>query len=302
MNNIPSALKSLSPTSLTSPKRPVKREEGWKEVVRPRPVNLIRRTQGFKFRLIFNKLEEEKSQSSDRSSGTLSVIQSSERSKKCRRSGSKTPPDTSEARCASAAAWRAREENAGMRVKNVKQSGLPPTSLASALHEAMIPSSVASIITLGSRPCPLTLPPRIGTLSLGSPDSDSAFGSYLRSETCRSIPAVGQSPDSHVMLSISMLLRWLQVGQISRRHGRDLQQRQVGLTAIATQRRSQFGMDLYVPKFLPESLEPSAGPMGSGDEYSAIIGVGRALKSNAPGSATSGEVVTMDYSGKAIHH
>lgn len=79
MNNIPSALKSLSPTSLTSPKRPVKREEGWKEVVRRGPVSSRENSSS---NLGSTSAGGKKSQSSDRSSGTLSVIQSSERSKK----------------------------------------------------------------------------------------------------------------------------------------------------------------------------------------------------------------------------
>jgi hypothetical protein len=79
VNNLPSSLKSLSPTSLTSPKRPVKREEGWKEVVRRGPVSSRENSSS---NLGSTAAGGKKSQSSDRSSGTLSVIQSSERSKK----------------------------------------------------------------------------------------------------------------------------------------------------------------------------------------------------------------------------
>lgn len=77
--NLPSSLKSLSPTSVTSPKRPVKREEGWKEVVRRGPVSSRENSSS---NLGTAAGATKKSQSSDRSSATLSVIQSSERSKK----------------------------------------------------------------------------------------------------------------------------------------------------------------------------------------------------------------------------
>ena len=78
VNNLPTSLKSLSPTSVTSPKRPVKREEGWKEVVRRGPVSSRENSSSN----LGSGSGAKKSQSSDRSSGTLSVIQSSERSKK----------------------------------------------------------------------------------------------------------------------------------------------------------------------------------------------------------------------------
>lgn len=77
--NLPPSLKSLSPTSVTSPKRPVKREEGWKEVVRRGPVSSRENSSS---NLGTGAGAAKKSQSSDRSSATLSVIQSSERSKK----------------------------------------------------------------------------------------------------------------------------------------------------------------------------------------------------------------------------
>ena len=77
--NLPSSLKSLSPTSVTSPKKPIKREEGWKEVVRRGPVSSRENSSS---NLGTSAGAAKKSQSSDRSSATLSVIQSSERSKK----------------------------------------------------------------------------------------------------------------------------------------------------------------------------------------------------------------------------
>ena len=65
-------------TSVTSPKRHVKREEGWKEVLRRGPVTSRENSSSN----LGSGSRVKKSQSSDRSSGTLSVIQSSERSKK----------------------------------------------------------------------------------------------------------------------------------------------------------------------------------------------------------------------------
>lgn len=78
VNNLPSTLKPLSPTSVTSPKRPIKREEGWKEVVRRGPVSSRENSSSN----LGSSAAAKKGQSSDRSTATLSVIASSERSKK----------------------------------------------------------------------------------------------------------------------------------------------------------------------------------------------------------------------------
>ncbi len=79
MISLTSTLKSLSPTSVTSPKKPIKREEGWKEVVRRGPVSSRENSSS---NLGTAAGAAKKSQSSDRASATLSIIQSSERSKK----------------------------------------------------------------------------------------------------------------------------------------------------------------------------------------------------------------------------
>ena len=80
VSNLSSSLKSLSPTSVTSPKRPLKREEGWKEVVRRGPVGS--RENSSSNSATGSGGGSKKSQSTDRSSATLNVIQSTERSKK----------------------------------------------------------------------------------------------------------------------------------------------------------------------------------------------------------------------------
>ena len=78
VNNLPTTLKPLSPTSVTSPKRPVKREEGWKEVVRRGPVSSRENSSTN----LGSGAAAKKGSASDRSTATLSVIASSERSKK----------------------------------------------------------------------------------------------------------------------------------------------------------------------------------------------------------------------------